>query len=643
MSPTLMDRYLALAEKVSRLAIGTPPTVPTFDYYRVPDDLPQDRHVAGLPDGTRGGTAISYFFPMDAEYQIAARLQVNGNLMPTFTKEQQLEVSIDGERVHVFVLPAAKRPERQEGQNAGNEGDPGRANLDADWQVRVPVKAGQHQVVVTFLNRTSGLDDSSLREPFMRPFGGGLAKAGRLKSVEISGPYNPSAPGETPGRQRIFVCRPTRSTEEAACAKTILTNLVRRAYRRSITDEDVKPLLAFYEASRKEGGFRVGIEAGVQALLVSPGFLFRTAQDPKGVAPNTVYRITDVELASRLSFFLWSTIPDDELLMVASQNRLKDPKVLEQQVRRMLMDPKSKDFVSNFAGQWLFLRNVPATTPDIITFPNYDDSLRGAMRQETELFFDSIMREDRPALELLTAKYTFVNERLAKHYGIPNIVGNDFRRVTLPADSPRGGLLGQASILTVTSYPNRTSPVVRGAWLLENLLGTPPPPPPPNVPALKDNQPGTTPLTLRERMAAHHRNPACAGCHQIMEPLGLALEHFDAVGKWRDVGEGFSAIDATGSLPDGTPFDGAQGLSQALAGVSDGERFVSTVTEKLLTYALGRGVETYDTPAVRAIVRNGAATNYRFASDLIMGIVKSVPFQMRKVAAPESGVTVAAR
>jgi hypothetical protein len=341
-----------------------------------------------------------------------------------------------------------------------------------------------------------------------------------------------------------------------------------------------------------------------------------------------------------MSFFLWSSIPDDELLTVAARGTLSDPKVLEQQVRRMVADPKAREFVRNFAGQWLYLRKVPYTTPDPLAFSNYDDSLRQAMRGETELFVDSILREDRPITDLLTANYTFVNERLARHYGIRNVAGPEFRRITLPPDSPRGGLLGHASILTVTSYPNRTSPVVRGAWLLENLLGTPPPPPPPDVPGLKDDQAGEKPKTLRARMEMHHRNPVCASCHSIMEPLGLALEHFDATGKYRDVAEGFSVIDATGTLPDGTPFDGANGLKRAL--LSKRDRFAATVTEKLLVYALGRGLESYDGPAVRTVVRNGAPTNYRFASDLVLGVIKGVPFQMRK-AGSETNVTAAAR
>ena len=632
MSPTLMDSYLNIAQKISRMAVGTAPPVPAFDFFRTADDLQQDTQLAGLPDGTRGGMVLDYFFPLDGEYQFAPRLVTNRNEVPAYATDQPLELSIDGERIRVFTMPAADR------KTAGDEYQSGRMGLDATWQVRVPVKAGTHKVAATFLNRNIGLEDN-LREPFIKPFRFTLARAAALGSLEISGPYSPSGVGAPPGRKRVFVCSPTRASEEAACAKTILSTLARRAYRRPVTDEDVQPLLTFYEARRATDGFEAGIEAGLKRLLVSPQFLFRIAKDPQGAAPGTAYQISDLDLASRMSFFLWSSIPDDELLTAAVRGTLRDPKVLEHQVRRMVADPKAREFVKNFAGQWLYLRKVPYTTPDPLAFSDFDDSLRQAMRGETELFVDSILREDRPITDLLTANYTFVNERLAKHYGIRNVAGPEFQRITLPPDSPRGGLLGHASILTVTSYPNRTSPVVRGAWLLENLLGTPPPPPPPNVPGLKDDEAGVKPKTLRERMEMHHRNPVCASCHSIMEPLGLALEHFDATGKYRDVAEGFSLIDATGTLPDGTPFDGANGLKQALSSKRD--RFAATVTEKLLVYALGRGLESYDGPAVRTIVRNGAPTNYRFASDIVLGVIKGVPFQMRK-AGSESSVTAAA-
>jgi hypothetical protein len=390
---------------------------------------------------------------------------------------------------------------------------------------------------------------------------------------------------------------------------------------------DVQDLLTFYKQGRADGGgFEAGVEMGIRAMLVSPQFLFRVEHDPATVASNSVYRINDVELASRLSFFLWSSIPDDALLDVAIRGQLKEPAILRQQVRRMLADPRSAALVEGFADQWLYLRNLPAASPDDKLFPDFDDNLRQAMREETELFFESMKNEDRNVLDLLTANYTFLNERLAKHYGIPGVYGSNFRRVALPADSPRGGLLGQGSILTVTSYNDRTSPVRRGKWVLDNLLGMPPPPPPPNVPPLKDNGIGGKMLSMRDRMAQHRANPVCASCHMLMDPIGLSTENFDAVGQWRDRTEDGAVVDASGGLPDGSKFDGMSGLKKAL--VSRPDLFVATMTEKLMTYALGRGLEAYDAAAVRAITRSARADDYRFSS-IILGIVNSVPFEMR--------------
>jgi hypothetical protein len=449
-----------------------------------------------------------------------------------------------------------------------------------------------------------------------------------LRSVEIVGPYSPTGPGQSVSHRRILTCTPTAPAQEAACAKQILSTLAHRAYRRPVTDDDVQPLLAMYAEGRREGGFDVGIERGVQRLLVSPQFLLRVERDPANVPPNTPYRIGDLELASRLSFFLWSSIPDDELLAMAEKSRLHEPPVLAAQVKRMIADPRFDRFVANFAGQWLYLRNLPNIGPVDEVFPDFDDTLRQAFARETELFVDSIVREDRSALQLLTADYTFLNERLAQHYGIAGIKGSHFRRVTLPADAHRGGLLGQGSILAVTSQPDRTSPVVRGKWILENVLGTSPPSPPPNVPDLKPSvEPGAV-LSMRDRMAAHRASPACASCHAIMDPIGLSLEHFDGVGRYRTLSESSQPIDASGGLPDGTKFDGEAGLKRALLGQPD--RFASTITEKLLTYALGRGVDYYDQPAVRAIVRDAASSDYRLASGLILGVVQSAPFQMRR-------------
>jgi hypothetical protein len=445
----------------------------------------------------------------------------------------------------------------------------------------------------------------------------------------VVGPYDATGAGDTPSRRRIFVCHPANPSQEEkdeSCAKQILATFARRAYRRPVTDADLEIPLKFYRDTRTGGGFEAGIERGLRALLISPEFLFRVEQDPANIAPNTAYRLTDLELASRLSFFLWSSIPDDELLDVAIAGKLKEPAVLEKQVRRMLADTRSEALVNNFADQWLYLRNLETIIPDARLFPDFDDNLRQAMRRETELFFESIMREDRNAIDLLSANYTFLNERLARHYGIPNVYDSYFRRVTFDANNVRGGLLGQGSILTVTSYADRTSPVIRGKWILTNIVGSPPPSPPPNVPPLKDNGSAGKVLTMRERMASHRAVQPCAGCHSLMDPVGFSLENYDAVGRWRTTEEDVP-IDASGSLPDGGQFAGVSGLRHAL--LSRPELFVTTLTEKLLTYGLGRGLESYDAAAVRRIVRDARSNDYRFSS-LITGIVNSTPFQMRK-------------
>jgi hypothetical protein len=489
------------------------------------------------------------------------------------------------------------------------------------------MKAGSREITAAFLKKSSALNET-VRLPFLRPYagaGGDLRYQPYLSSVTITGPFETSGTGDTPSR-RLFVCRPASGSDGVGCAKTILSILARRAYRRPVTDEDLQVLLTFYNDGRIEGGFDAGIQMALQRLLASPSFLFRVERDPVNAAPDTVNRISDVELASRLSFFLWSSIPDDELLGLATHGRLSDPAVLEGQVRRMVADARSQALARNFAGQWLFLRNVPALFPDLDSFPDFDESLRQAFQHETELFFDSILREDRSVLDLLTADYTFVNERLARHYGIPNVKGSRFRRVKL-IDDNRRGLLGQGSILALTAYPNRTSPVLRGKWVLENLLGTPPPPPPPNVPSLKDTNAAGEVLPMRERMAQHRSSPVCASCHSMMDPPGFSLEQFDAVGRGRTVDELFTQIDASGGLPDGTTFQGPAGLREAL--LSRPDRFVATLTEKLLVYALGRGLEYYDQPAVRKIAREAAGNNYRFSS-VIMGVINSVPFQMRR-------------
>ena len=653
-SPTLMERYLTAAKKVSRAAVGAPPAFPNFDVFRLPDDLPQDDRFDELPFGTRGGTIISYHFPSAGEYVVRVKLarQVGtyDRNIPNFHQPQQLEVSVDGERLEVFTLDASVPRELLPGELPGRID---RATLDEEWVVRFQTEAGPREVMVTFINRTPALLET-LIDPYQRPHpsGGhnwGSRRGVYLRSVEVSGPFadgeGPDVAGaltttlaaetsETPSRRRLFLCRPADVSEEAGCAHAILSTLARRAYRRPTTKTDLAALMPFYEEGRTEGGFESGIEMALRRLLVSPEFLFRTEADPADVPASTEYRITDLELASRLSFFLWSSIPDDELLDVASRGALHEPRVLEQQVRRMLADPRSQAIVDNFVSQWLFLRNVAALRPDPYKDPDFDESLRRALRRETELFFESILHEDRSVVDLLKADYTFLNERLAEHYGIPFVKGSHFRRVALPDGSVRGGLLGQGSILSVTSQPNRTSPVLRGKWILENILGVSPPDPPPDVPELEEQETVPTAVTMRARMESHRANPTCASCHRMMDPLGFALENFDQAGRWRTVEESFdsrsasfASIDASGTLPDGTVFEGAAGLRDVL--VSRSDRFVATMTEKLLTYALGRGLEFYDMPTVRAIAREARRDDHRFSS-LVLGVVKSRPFQMRR-------------
>ncbi|WP_406697087.1 DUF1592 domain-containing protein [Singulisphaera sp. Ch08] len=614
LSPTLFDRYITASQKISRLAVGSPRRSPGGDTIRIRADLTQEEHVDGLPLGTRGGALIPYQFPRSGEYEIQLRLARDRNEQVEGLREpHELEVLLDRERVGLLtVTPPSGGKDHQA--------------VDEKLKVRIPVTAGPHKLGVTFLKRPSSLLETK-RQPYQAHFN--MHRHPRMSpalyQVSITGPYAATEVGDTPSRRRLFVCRPTKPGEEEDCARVILSTLMRRAYRRPVTDADLEKPLAFYRNARAEGDFDSGIEMALSAVLVNPHFLFRIEPDPPGVAANSAYRISDLELASRLSFFLWSSIPDDELLDLAMRGDLNKPDVLERQVRRMLLDSRSRTLVSNFAGQWLHLRNLESMTPDLRLFPDFDDNLRQAFRQETELNFERVLREDRSVLDLLKSDSTFLNERLAKHYGIPHVYGSRFRRVTLGEDSVRGGLLRQGSILTVTSYATRTSPVIRGKWILENLLGTPIPPPPANVPALKDNTVSST-LSVRERLAEHRANIACASCHNLMDPVGFALENYDAVGRWRTVEEG-KPTDSTGGLPDGSQFAGVTGLEQAL--LNRPELFVGTMAEKLLTYALGRGVESFDGPAIRKVVRETRAADDRFSS-LIVGIATSTPFQMRK-------------
>jgi hypothetical protein len=636
-SPVLLERYLVAADRVSALAIGDTEVSPGSETYRVRQDLSQDQHMEGLPLGTVGGALVRHTFPLDGEYEFQVKLfRTNSSVMRGLEYPQQLEITIDGERVFLATVGGGDDFATLL-KNVTAAGDA----VDARLKVRVPVKAGPRNVGVAFIYRSAVADTRTL-QPFLRSSIDTYDFTGRphVDTFTITGPFDGKGSGDTPSRRRIFTCRPpspavgerrrsltraVRPTAELQCAREIITTLARRGFRRSVTELDLQPLMDFYEAGRGEGTFETGIQFALRRLLASPMFVFRFEREPTDVAPGAVYRVNGFELASQLSFFLWSSIPDDELLTVAGEGRLHTAPVLERQVRRMLADPKSRALVSNFAGQWLQLRNLWSIVPNSETFSDFDDNLRQAFLGETELFFDSIIREDRNVVDLLTADHTFVNERLAKHYGIENVYGSQFRKVTL-TDDARKGLLGKGSILMVTSHADRTSPVVRGKWILENLIGSPPPPPPPDVPPFPDNAAGRKPRSVRERMEQHRDNPTCASCHKIMDPLGFALENFDAVGKWRMRDEGH-AIDASGQLTDGTRVDGVASLRQALLKRPD--VFIGTLTEKLLTYGLGRGLDYYDMPAVRAIVREASARNSRFSS-LVLGIVRSVPFQMRR-------------
>jgi hypothetical protein len=676
-SPTNLERYLDAARRISRLAVGDPEMPVMVNIYRVDAERPQDEHIDDLPFGTRGGTAIRADFPVDATYVIKVELAGGGR------EAQQLEISIDGERATIETLGG--------GGGRGRGGAPaGRGNADAaatgraagagsarggpppagpaapgtntqapaasaapadlalgavrsgNQEYRVPIKAGTHLIGVTFVQRTEARDEATLR-PRTRSRG----TLSAVERVTISGPFDVTGPGDSPSRRRIFICqagaagpasrgpayangpasRGPANVDDIGCATQILATLARRAYRRPVTDADVQELMPFYSSGRAEASFDRGIQRALERLLVSPQFLFRIERVPGGISAGRTYRVSDLELASRLSFFLWSSIPDDELLNAAAAGRLGDPKLLEQQVRRMLADPRADSLVTNFAAQWLYLRDLDAKVPDEVLFQNFDETLRDAMRRETELFVSSVFRENRSITELLTANYTFLNERLAKHYGIPQIRGSYFRRVELPPGSVRGGLLGQGSVLTITSYATRTSPVLRGKWVLENLLASPPPPPPADVPALKTEgaEPGHT-LTMREAMTAHRANPACASCHARMDPIGFSMENFDAIGRWRDTDSG-APLDVSGVFPEGTTFNGVTGLKREL--VRNPEPFIQAVAERLLMYGLGRNLQYYDAPAVRQMLRDAAAQKHTLTS-LVLGVVKSAPFQMRQ-------------
>jgi len=654
-SPSNMERYLDAARKISRLAIGDPAMPVMVNIHRLDPEHPQDERVDELPFGTRGGIAVRSEFPVDGTYII--KVEVGA------AQGHDLEILVDGERVARRSLgggrgaptvdappgqpdpsdpdptpPSVDRPalpgrggDPAGGARGGNAGGRGRGAAPGPLEFPLTLKAGPKLIGVTFVQRTDARDEATLR-PRMRSRGTQPA----INSVTISGPYKATGGGDSPSRRRIFVCRPSSAAEELPCARRILSTLARRAYRRPVNETDIRDLLPFYERGRKEGvpagtsaqagSFDLGVQKALERLLVSSQFLFRIEREPATVAAGTAYRVSDLELASRLSFFIWSSIPDEELLDAAAAGRLKDPKVLEQQVRRMLADPRSESLVTNFAAQWLYLRDIAAKQPDEILFADFDETLRTAMQRETELFISSVFRENRSVLDLLRANYTFLNERLARHYGVPNVKGSYFRRVTFPEGSVRGGLLGQGSVLTITSYSTRTSPVLRGKWVLENLLSAAPPPPPADVPSLKTETAPGKPLTLREAMIQHRAAPTCAGCHARMDPIGFAMENFDAVGRWRER-DGQQPIDATGVFPEGTKFEGIPGLKKEL--LRQPEQFVGTVAERLLMYAIGRNLQYYDAPTVRAVMRDAEPANFTLAS-LVLGIAKSRPFQMRE-------------
>ena len=634
-SPLLLEQYLSAARVISRAAVGSPAVRAATDTYRTAPDHTQDYPLDGLPFGTRGGLAARHYFPLDAEYEVRAFLKRTAQTgIRGLGEAHDVEIAVDGVRAGLFRVGGPDFYD-QIGDIRTVVGVTKAFTADDVLRVRVPVAAGFHEVSVSFLKQPSVLAEE-LDRPFLASYRAdpvdGLPHVDRLT---VSGPHGSAGPGATPSRERIFTCRPSgRDDAEArACASSILETLARRAFRRPVSAADLDVLLPFYDAGRAEGGFEAGVETALRRILVDPEFIFRAERDPDGVAPAAAYALSDLELASRLSFFLWSSVPDEELLDVAARGVLGEPAELRRQVRRMLADPRSAALVDNFAVQWLLVRNLGASRPTPSEFPDFDDNLRQAFARETKLFVESILREDRSVVDLLDADYTFVNERLARHYGIPDVYGDRFRRVDV-ADEQRRGLLGHGSVLTVTSYPNRTSPVLRGKWVLDNILGAPPPPPPPDVPDLEENPVGEV-LPMRERMAHHRRNAICASCHARMDPLGLALENFDANGRWRSA-EGENPIDASAELADGTSFAGPAGLRDLL--LRRPEQFAETVTAKLLTFALGRGLEHYDAPAIRAILRDAEPRRYTFSA-LIEGIVESVPFRMRRSA---SAVTAAA-
>ena len=632
-SPMLTERYLGAARKISKLAVGDTTLQPTTEVFEVDKTLRQDGRVSDdLPFASRGGLAVRHTFPVDGEYIVKIFfLRTYDGEVRGVTEPHTLEVRLDGSLVESKMIGGLERlreSTRGRGRDLRNVPDDGQ-------EIRFTAKAGLATLSVSFVDKGTVLE--GMRRPVYRissyEYAGDSTGTPGIASIELRGPYDVTGRGDTASREQIFTCRPSTIENEPACASEIIEGLARRAFRRPVDTDDMTMLLKFYESGRTGNDFDSGIEMALRRILVSPDFLFRRESDPADVAPGEAYAISDIELASRLSFFLWSSIPDDELLATAERGELRDPAILSAQVRRMLADVRARALVDNFGGQWLYMRNINFVTPDTKAFPDFDANLREAMSREMSLFLESQMREDHSVLTLMTADYTFVNDRLARHYGIPNIYGNHFRRIQLTDDlDMRHGLLGKGSLLTVTSYAHRTSPVLRGKWLLENVLGTPPPPPPPDIPALEENdEAGLNARSVRDRLEQHRANPVCASCHNVMDPLGFALENFDAIGRWRSSSEAGTPIDASGILSDGTEVNGPATLREAF--VNRGDNFLTTVTEKLLTYAIGRGVESFDGPATRQIVDAAAQEEYRWSA-LITGIVQSTPFHMRRSAEP---------
>ena len=634
LSPLSVERYVSAAHKIAELAVGATPRGASINTYEVPLNLIQDDRLSEeLPFGSRGGAAIEHMFPVDGEYRIKLNLQTNYvDFVRGYDQPHEVELSLDGQHLETFAFggdaPGTPAPYSYAGNIRGNDDweEFMMAFAEEGFEIQVNVKAGPRVIGATFPREM--WENEGIQQP--RLFGYHLAVTElpdanpAVDSIQIEGPLSVDGPGDTPSRRRIFSCLPANLDEEPACAQQILSSLARRAYRRPVSESDVQGLVEFYNQGRLDGGFEVGIQFALERVLVSPDFLFRIEQDPADAQPGAMYAISDIELASRMSFFLWSSPPDDELLNLAERGALREPGMLEQQVQRMMADPRADAFIKNFVGQWLYLRNLDDFYPDPAAFPEFDENLRTALQRETELFIDDQIRSDASLLDLLRADYTFVNERLARHYGIPGVYGSRYRKVTVDGNQ-RGGLLGHGGLMMVTSYPNRTSPVLRGKFVLENLLGGPPPEPPPNVPALETSSDGKI-LTMREAMVMHRENPACRVCHAAMDPIGFSLENYDVVGKWRREFAG-QPIDASGLLPDGNTFDGPDGLQGLLLERPDD--LVGTITEKLMRFALGRSLEYYDMPEVRAVVRAASEEDYRWSS-IILGVVESTPFQMRR-------------